>query len=57
MSPCGSASGVWSLRGVQHKEDAKDTKVGSLIAREHMHVIKARLKKAELQVGLNKSVL
>ena len=45
------------MRGIQHKEDAKDTKVGSLIAREHMHVIKARLKKAELQVGLNKSVL
>ena len=56
MSPCGSASGVWSMHGVQHKEDAKDTKVGSLITREHMNVKKAKLKKAELQVDLNKSV-
>ena len=44
------------MSGVQHKEDAKDTKVGCLIAREHMHVIKARLKMAELQVDFNKSV-
>ena len=44
------------MHGVQHKEDAKDTKVGSLIAREHMNVKKARLKKAELQVDFNKSV-